>query len=199
MYTRLEGDPEIQTLTLPPHELEVKADSWIDTDALRLKPEEVTRIELPGLRLERTSDGLEPVNLNSEEEEVVSDRRDILVKRLTGLKIAALLGKESKSEYGLDNPVLRYTVERAGGGTVDYLFGQLPKPSPGEGNEALPPSMAENSFVLKVSNQEQLFRVEGWQVEEIKNATRTTLVRAKAQPPADSQPPPSVAAPEQSQ
>jgi hypothetical protein len=48
--------------------------------------------------------------------------------------------------------------------------------------------MAENASVLKVSNQDQLFRVDGWQMEEIKSATRAALVRTKVQKPADGQP-----------
>jgi hypothetical protein len=33
--------------------------------------------------------------------------------------------------------------------------------------------------MLKVSNQEQLFRVDGWQVEEILKMNRASLVRKK--------------------
>jgi hypothetical protein len=186
IYLRVDGDVEIQTLALPQHELEVKADNWINTGILHLKPEQVTRVELPGLQLERTQDGLQPADLKPEEE-LVKDRRDLLVKRLAGLTVTALLGVENKPEYGLDNPALRYTVELDGGVTIDYLFGQPPKSAQGEGKEGLLP-MAENSSVLKVSNQEQLFRVDGWQLEEIKSATRAALVRAKAQKPADGQP-----------
>jgi hypothetical protein len=185
IYLRVDGDVEIQTLALPQHELEVKADNWIDTGLLRLKPEQITRVELPGLQLERTQEGLQPADLKPEEE-LVKDRRDLLVKRLAGLTVSALLGGENKPEYGLDNPALRYTVELDGGVTIDYLFRQLPKTEQGEGKEGALP-MAENSSVLKVSNQEQLFRVDGWQLEEIKSATRAALVRAKAQKPADGQ------------
>jgi len=197
VYLRVDNDPEIQTLGLAQHELEVKVDNWIDTAILHLKPEQITRVELPGLHLERTQDGLQPVDLKADEEEVVKERRDALVKRLTGLTVTALLGSERKPEYGLDDPALRYTVQLDGGVTIDCLFGQPPKAEKAEVNDA-PPSMGETSYVLKVSNQEQLFRVDGWQVEEIKNATRAALVRAKAQKPlpGDMPVPPSPAVPE---
>ena len=185
IYMRVDGDTEIQTLALPQHELEVTVDNWIDTTVLHLKPEQVARVELPGLHLERTQSGLQPSDLKPDEE-VVGDRRDLLVKQLTGLTITAILGAENKPEYGLDTPVLRYAMELEGGATVDYLFGQLPQPETAAGTDASL-SMAETPFVLKVSNQEQLFRVDGWQVEEIKNATRAVLVRAKAQEPAGDQ------------
>jgi|GEM_PF-761044 len=183
IYLRGDNDPEIQTLALAPHELEVGADNWIDTAILRLKPEQIARIDLPDLHLERTPDGLQPANLKAEEE-VVKERRDALVKRLAGLTVTALLGSEAKPEYGLDHPTLHATVALDGGGTIDYLFGQAPKPDQADAQEA-PPLPAEQSFVLKVSNQEQLFRVDGWQVEEIKNTSRAALVRAKAPAAAD--------------
>jgi len=183
IYLRGDNDPEIQTLALAPHELEVGADNWIDTTILRLKPEQITRIDLPDLHLERTPDGLQPADLQPEEE-VVKERRDALVKRLAGLTVTALLGSEAKPEYGLDHPALRVTVALDGGGTIDYLFGQPPKAEQADGQEA-PPLPTEQSFVLKVSNQEQVFRVDGWQVEEIRRANRASLVRAKAQAAAD--------------
>lgn len=176
-YLRVDGDPEIHTIGIAQHEVEVKVDNWIDTNALRLKPEQVARIELPGLVLERTQDGLQPVGLTPEEE-VVKDRRDALVKRLTGLTITAVLGTENKPEYGLDNPALRCIVGLEGGNTVEYVFGRPPKPETNKDDAAAPP-VTEQSFVLKVSNQERLFRVDGWQVEELKNATRVALVRVK--------------------
>lgn len=196
VYLRVENDPEIQTLALPQHELEVKVDNWIDTAILHFKPEQITRVELPDLQLERTQDGLQPVDLNPEEE-VVKERRDALVKRLTGLTVTAILGSERKPEYGLDNPALRYTVQLDGGVTIDYMFGQQPKAVQGEGNQE-PQAPPEQSYVLKVSNQEQLFRADGWQVEEIKNATRASLIRAKAQKtlPGDMPAPPIPAVPE---
>jgi len=196
VYLRVDNDPDIQTLALPPHELEVKVDNWIDTAILHLKPEQITRAELPGLHLERTQDGLQPADLNPDEE-VVKERRDALVKRLSRLTVTAILGSERKPEYGLDDPALRYTVQLDGGATIDYLFGQPPKAETAEVNDALP-SMGETLYVLKVSNQEQLFRVEGWQVEEVKNATRAALVRVKAQKPlaGDLPAPPSPAVPE---
>lgn len=189
VYLRADKDADIQAMPLAPNELEIQVDNWIDAGVLRLKPEQVTRVELPNLHLARTQDGLQPADIKPEEE-LVKERRDALVKRLTGLSISAILGKESKPEYGLDTPVLRYTVELEGGGKIDYLVGQPPKPEKPEGQaapegEQQPPP--DNSYVVKASNQEQLLRVDGWQIEELKNAARASLVRTKAQQPASPQ------------
>lgn len=182
-YLRVDGDSDIQTLAIAQHELEVKVDSWIDTSILRLKPEQVLRISLPGLRLERGPDGLQPADITASEE-VAKDRRDQLVKQLTGLTISGLLGTAEKPEYGLEKPVLRYTVELDDGTAIDYIFGQEKKSVQTGGQEGALPE-AEQSLVLKVSNQAQLFRLDNWQIEEIRKATRASLVRAKEQQPAE--------------
>lgn len=175
IYVRVDGDQEIQALALAPHELEVQAEAWIDTRVLQLKPEQILRVVLPGLQVERRKEGLEPVDLAADEE-MVQDRRDLLVKRLANLTISAVLGTERKPEYGLETPILRYRLELEGGASIEYVFGQPPKNTvkESEGQMAEPPS-----YMLKVSNQEQLFRVDGWQVEEILKMNRASLVRKK--------------------
>lgn len=189
VYLRVNKDADIQAMPLAPNELEIQADNWIDAGVLRLKPEQVTRVDLPNLQLTRTPDGLQPVDLKPEEE-LIKERRDALVKRLTGLSINAILGKETKPEYGLDAPALRYTVELEGGVRIDYVVGQPPKPEKPEEQAtpvaAQPPQPTDNSYVVKASNQEQLLRIDGWQIEELKNAARAALVRPKVQPPAQS-------------
>jgi hypothetical protein len=184
MYLRADNDPEIHSLALTQHELDVKTDSWIDTNIIRLAPGQITRIELPGLRLERGQDGLQPSDL-APGEEVIRERRDELVNRLAGLTVIGLLGTEAKPEYGLQTPDLKCAVELDDNTTITYIFGQPPKPVKPVGKEAAPPPVpAAQPIVLKVSNQEQVFRVDGWQVDELKNATRSSLVRAKIAPPA---------------
>lgn len=184
IYFRVDGDPEIHALALGQHELEVRADAWIDTRVLHLKPEQVLRVELPGVQLVRQGEDLQPADLAADEE-VVKDGRDALVKRLATLAITSVLGRESKPEYGMNTPALRYTLELEGGDTIEYVFGQPPKTEAKE----LQAQMAEpESYVLKVSNRDQLFRVEGWQVDAIRKANRATLVRSKEPAPASAAP-----------
>lgn len=186
IYFRVDGDPEIHALALGQQELEVRADAWIDTRVLHLKPQQVQRVDLPGVQLVRQGEGLQPVDLAANEE-VAKDERDALVKRLTALAITSVLGKESKPEYGLDTPTLRYTLELEGGDTIEYVFGQPPKIEVKEPGE----QMAEpESYVLKVSNRNQLFRVEGWQVDAISKVNRAALVRPKDQAQAEEKPAP---------
>lgn len=175
-YVRVDGNQEIQALALAPHELELRADSWIDTRVLHLKPEQISRIELPGLQLERQKDGLLPTDLAADEE-IIPARRDALVKRLSSLAISAVLGKEIKPEYGLENPALRYSLELEGGNHLEYVFAQQPAKT--EAKEAQGQLVEPPLYVLKVSSRDQLFRVEGWQVDAIRNVNRAALVQKK--------------------
>lgn len=177
LYLRVDRDPEIHSLALADRDLDTKADEWIDTTVLHLTADQIERVRLPGVVLEQGKDGLQPVALQAGEE-LVKDRRDALVNRLTGLSITALLGKEVKPEYGLEYPALEYSVELKDGATIRYQFGQSPKPV--ETKDAQAPLVEDAGVVLKVSNQEQLLRVDGWQVEALKTASRSALVRAKA-------------------
>ncbi len=175
IYFRVDGDLEIHTIAIAPYELEVDADSWIDPRVLQRKPEQVVGVELPGLQLTRQKNGLQLADLKPEEE-MVAEKRDSLVKQLTGLTINAVLGNEDKPEYGLDAPYLRYTLKLDGGDRIEYVFGQLAKV---ENNEEQIP-LSEQSYVLKVSDREQLFRVDGWLVDDIKKIDRASLVQPKA-------------------
>ncbi|NLX17804.1 MAG: DUF4340 domain-containing protein [Desulfobulbus sp.] len=181
-YVRIDGDNEIQTLSVGPYELETAADNWIDRGILRLKSEEIVGVNLPGLRLERGPDGLKPSDLAGTEE-IVKDRLDQLVRQLTGLTISGLLGTTEKPAYGLGKPVLSYSVELDNKTTIDYVVGREEKLSEPAGEDTLEP--ADETFVLKVSNQKHLFRVDAWQINEIRNVTRASLVHSgEHKPPA---------------
>jgi hypothetical protein len=175
-YVRVDGSQEIQALALASHELEMRADAWIDTRVLQLKVEQVMRVTLPGLQLERHQEGLQPTDLAADEE-IVPARRDALMKRLANLAISAVLGKEIKPEYGQATPTLRYSVELEGGTSIEYVFALPPAKAEAKAVKGQMPELP--SYVLKVSNREQLFRVDGWQVEEIKKVNRAGLVQKK--------------------
>lgn len=181
LYVRVDKDAEIHSLALTAQDLTTRADNWIDTTLLSLKPEQITRVHLPGIDLERTEDGLHLVGLQ-EDEELVQERLHALVNRIAHLSITNILGQEEKTEYGLETPALQYRVELEGGATIHYTFGQSPQPATideqSADKEGMPP-VTDNSVVLRVSNQKQLLRVEGWQVDELQKATRASLVKNK--------------------
>ena len=174
IYLRVDGDNRIQALTLDASQLDLDVNAWIDTGVCRLEERQITAIELPDLHLVRQGETIQPVGLQAVEE-AVPERVKALVKAIAELRILTVLGREPRPEYGLDKPVLHFTVEVEGGRRIDYFFGQETKPA---GEQQTP---STTTAILKVSHREALFRVDDWQVEEIRNATRATLVRAKPQ------------------
>ena len=181
VYLRVDGDNHIQTLALDASRLDLGVDAWIDTGLLRLEARQINAVELPDLRLVSQGEAMYPADLQAGEEPV-RERVEALVKTIAELRIVAVLGRETRPEYGLDKPALHFTVELADGRRIDYRFCQEAKPEGGQVEEQ--PSPAESTYILKVSGHNELFRVDGWQVEEIRNATRATLVRAKTTDPA---------------
>lgn len=179
VYLRVDGDSHIQALALETGQLELNAEAWIDTGILRFDPKQVQAIELPNLRLVRNGDMLQPADLQAGEEPV-RERVDGLLRALAELRIMAVLGHEARPEYGLDAPALRCVVELAGGRRVEYLFGRdKTADQKADAKTDGTQTPAEAFFILKVTGQDELFRVESWQVEEIRSPTRAALVKVK--------------------
>ena len=185
VYLRAEGDQDIFAVELAGRDQELDPNSWIDTAVLRLAPDQVARIDLPGFSLTRQNDALVVEGLAANEE-MVAASRDSLVERITTLAVRGVLKADDPAAASLDNPVLRLAVHPVQGEVRDYRFGQVeapPEPS-AEGQEAQP---SAPRFVLRVSGHAHLFEVDSWQVEEIRHLNRAALVQAKTAPAAADQ------------
>lgn len=190
LYCRKEGDKEILAMAVTPQELDLKIDNWIDTKVLHLETNTIKRLILPSAILVRQGQELQPEGLG-EQEEVIKDQLDSLVKTAAGLTVRSLLGKERKAVYGLETPLLRFSIELEDGKTVEYTVGREAKPqekAPADGT-ASPP---EPVTVVQVSGHQSLFQVDGWQIDALLKADRASLIRTKPAPqeaePADRPP-----------
>ena len=178
LYCRKEGDKEILAMAITPQELDLKIDNWIDTKVLHLEPSTIKRLALPGVTLVKQDKELLPEGLG-EQEEVVKEQRDSLVKAAAGLTVRSLLGKERKAAYGLEKPLLRYSIELEDGRLLEYIVGREGKPQDNTPAESAAPPQ-EPVTVLQVSDQQQLFQVEGWQMDVLLKASRAGLIRTKS-------------------
>ena len=177
LYLRKDGDKEILAMAITPQELDLKTDNWIDTKMLQLDPAKIKRLVLPEVTLVKQGQELLPEGLG-EQEEVVKDQRDNLMKTAAGLTVRGLAGQERKPAFRLDAPLLRYSIELEDGKTVEYTAGREVRPqekTPADGT-APPP---EPATVVQVSGQQQLFQVDGWQIDALLKANRAGLIRAK--------------------
>lgn len=186
VYLRAEGDQDIFAVEIAGRDQELDPNSWIDTAVLRLTPEQVARIDLPGFSLIRHNDALVVEGLAADEE-MIGASRDSLVERITTLAVRGVLTADDPAGASLDNPVLRLAVHPVQGEVRHYRFGQVAQPpvSSAEGQETPP---AAPRFVLRVSGHAHLFEVDSWQVEEIRHLNRAALVQAKTTSAASDQP-----------
>lgn len=186
VYLRAEGDQDIFAVELAGRDQELDPNSWIDTAVLRLQPDQVARIDLPGFSLIRHEDALVVEGLAANEE-MVGASRDSLVERITALAVRGVLKADDPAAASLDDPVLRLAVHPVQGEVREYRFGRVETPpAPSAGGQEPQPAPAR--FVLRVSGHARLFEVDSWQVEEIRHLNRATLVQAKTAPAAADQP-----------
>lgn len=168
IYARTDGSDAVYEVEFGVHEASVKPDDWADRGFLRVKEEEVTRAELPGITLER-KDGQWLAEGLSEGEETVQAEAAAAVGKLAGLTFLSVLGSEARPEYKQDAPVASGALTLKSGEKVNYVFS---KPEQG------------SDYVLKTSAHDYYFKVAGYIVDELKDLKREKLVRAKAQPAA---------------
>lgn len=168
IYARKDGSDAVYEVEFGVHEASVKPDDWADKGFLRVKEDEVTRVELAGVALER-KDGQWQAEGLGENEETVQSEAAAAVGKLAGLTFLSVLGTEAKPEYKQDAPVVSGALTLKSGEKVDYVFS---KPEQG------------SDYVLKTSAHDYYFKVAGYVVDELKEIKRDKLVRAKAQPAA---------------
>lgn len=169
------GDSErIEVVELAAFDIPVQADDWIDRLLVRVPREQITAIEIAGLRIERVpaaqgaaAEGDEPrprwqATGLGEGEQLNQPAADTLADRLAELSIGAVLGRDAKPEYGLAKPALTLTVVRTGGESFTYRIGKS----------------AENQlYTLQTSSRPEYFRIPSYTAEQLlEAATRGALL-----------------------
>ena len=163
VHVRVPGEDEIYAVGFSAFEANAKSDDWIDKGVLAQQADEIERIDMPGLTLNREDGRLLVADLD-EGEETAEDEARRLVDRIAGLRIRAVLGTEEKPEYDRDQSELRYSIALASGAEQEYVF--------------FKPEQADH-YVLKASHRDEYFQVDTWAVDPVKEVTRAKLVREK--------------------
>ena len=140
-----------------------KTDDWIDKEVLTLDADDMERVEISGVMLQR-QDGKWQVADLAAEEQTNGEASRSLVAELTGLRIQSLLGTEAKPEYRQDELALEVKMIRQGGDVLDYRFSKPEDAS---------------YYVLKRSDLEHYFKVAEYAVNPFKETTREMLVQAR--------------------
>jgi len=156
------------------HQAGAKASDWTDKGLLAISPDQITGLDLNGLRLTKEPQGdQESWRIEGESAEVDQAKAGELARAAANLSFLEVLGTEAKPEYGLDVPAVRLTLKFKEGEPREVLIAKL-----GEGKD----------YVLKAAHQPWYFKVGDWTVQGLKDASRETLVKPAPQaesPPAE--------------
>jgi hypothetical protein len=99
-----------------------------------------------------------------ESESLDAQTVDKLADLVADLRIGEVLGRESTTDYGLDQPVLTLTVDRRGGEPIEYTLGKSPD---------------EGEYTLKASIRPEYFRLPSFRARPLLEAAkRDALIQA---------------------
>lgn len=161
VHARPANEEAIYAVAMETIEASANVDDWIDRRILALEADELTRVELPGVVLERTDDTWRVLDLGAEQQ-TDAEEAHVLASKAAGLEIQALLGTEPDPEYRQEQPELEMTLARRDGTQFVYRFSRPEN---------------ENFWVLRRSDFPYFFKVADYAVKPLKEASREQLIR----------------------
>ena len=164
VHARLAGEEEVYDIPFSSYQASLKPADWVDSRQLRLKPEQITAVDLPDSRLLVEKGKPKLANLAAGEE-TDGEHAQQLVDRLAGLNIQDIA---AGSDQPLPHPAdLSLRLELKDGTVRRYDFAS--------GDD-------KSAALLKVSSAPYLFKVSSSLLKELQKATRATLVKAGKAP-----------------
>lgn len=176
-YVRAGGNDAIFALELAAYDVPVQLADWEDKTVLHLAKNDITALEVAGLRIEQAAQpASSPSSMQTDNQphsaitsptwevkgleagrhlELRSDAVDKLTRMLADLSFEKVLGRDLSQEYGIDKPLLKITVTRKIGDSLTYLLGKGPK---------------NDDYTLKVSNRQELFRLPSYRATALLEA-----------------------------
>jgi hypothetical protein len=160
---RVDGKDDIYSVGLESFQMPAKVDAWEDKSLLTLNADDITRIELPGVTLQRTGDTLQVAQLGAGEQTATAESTALL-QRIANLTYTASNGRAAE-QIGDDKQqaVFEFSLALKSGDKRDYRFSQSP---------------GAKDYLLKVSGQPWSFRVAAYTLDGIKSDARSKLVKA---------------------
>lgn len=166
VHVRPRGEEAVYAVSLDTWDVNAGPGDWIDKGVLTLDEAAVTRVELPGVTLERDGEAFRVAGLR---EGQTADEAQVrtLVNRLTRLRIEGLADADAVPKD--KEPALTLTVTRGGGDPLTYRVWTL--------EEGADPVLTRSDF-------SQAFRVADFSVEPLMTASLDALVKAAGEPAA---------------
>jgi len=169
VYARAGDDDTVFELAYGVHQASAKSDDWADRNLLRLAQDELTRVDLPGVTLERVDDAWRVAALNKGEQSNDEEIRSAL-QRLSGLGFLSIQGSEPPA----GQPVLEFQVTRRSGDPISYR---------------IYPGSDDADPQLRSSAHPWTFNVAKYLLEDLQKLTRDKLVKPSPEAPETKQTP----------
>lgn len=176
-YVRAGGNDAIFVLELAAYDIPVQLADWEDKTVLRLPKNDITALEVAGLRIEQVAQpASSPSSMQTDSQthsdvsalawkltgieagrppELRADAVDKLTRVFADLSFDKVLGRDLRKEYGIDKPLLSITVTRKIGDRITYLLGKDPQ---------------NDLYTLKTSNRPEFFRLPSYRATALLEA-----------------------------
>lgn len=176
-YVRVGGNDAIFALELATYDVPVQLTDWEDKTVLHLEKNDITALEIAGLRIEQAAQpASSPSSIQADNQphpavtpptweakgleagrrlELKPDAVDKLTRVLADLSFEKVLGRDLSPEYGLEKPLLTIMLSRKTGDTLTYHLGKNPK---------------NDDYTLKVSNRPEYFRLPSYRATALLEA-----------------------------
>ena len=160
-HARVGGSDDIVVVEFSDFDAEARADDWFDRDIFNRSESDITTLTMDGYSLKKEGENWIVADLAEGETSAVQETKKLL-KKVTGLTMESVLGPENKAEYHQDDPELVFSLQLASGEQVTYTISKPEK---------------DEHYVLKISDNDNYFKVILWMVDGIKEFTRDKVVQ----------------------
>lgn len=149
IHARVDGQAAIYSIAFAAYEAPVNIDDWVDKNLLAIDIDSINKVETDKLTLIRDGKVWQIGNL---EEDKIADQEKInaWLQKLAKLQFNAILGSETKPEYGLDKPVFAAKLMPKSGEPINLAIGKM-----------------NNDYIIKSSSQPFYFKTGQYQVQAL--------------------------------
>ena len=159
VHARLAAKENILNLPLNAADFVPSVENWIDQDMLQMSEENLTFVKLGDYTLEKGDDTWQFAGDDSWEQ---PDKEEVqkLVDKVTGVTIQSTITVPASGGGDMGDAELQYTLGFKDGTEISYSYHKSD----------------EGYYILQVSEQEALFKIQEWVVEAIKAITKDKLL-----------------------
>ena len=163
VHARVHDRPEVVSVELNTYDMETDPERWLDHGMVEIKKETISGLVMGDIDLTRQDKSWQLAGL-AENEELNTGEVENLLNKISHLTVADVLDPTANAELFKKDPVLTVTLKLTDNNDRVYTFAKLDK---------------ENFYELKTSDQDFLFKVNSFVVDDIKKINKNTLVKVK--------------------